>query len=178
MKSILETEIEDVTVIQLEPHHDARGTVTEIFRKVWPSGIDPVQWNVVNSKANVLRGVHAHFRHADYLHVITGMAHFGLYDLRPNASTADISTLVTIRAEDHQVLVVPPGVAHGFYFPEPSTVCYSVTDYWDPDDELGCRWDDPALGIDWPGAQTPLISPRDDQLGTLDQLKTDLQALL
>ena len=28
-------------------------------------------------------------------------------------------------------------------------LCYSVSHYWNTMDEIGCRWDDPALGLDW-----------------------------
>ena len=55
----------------LTTHSDERGALTEIFRKEWRTRIDPVQWNFVNSAPNVLRGVHVHVLHADYL-VCTG----------------------------------------------------------------------------------------------------------
>jgi dTDP-4-dehydrorhamnose 3,5-epimerase len=65
-------------------------------------------------------------------------------------------------------------VAHGFLFHEPSLHIYAVSHYWDTADELGCRWDDPELGIPWPDAQ-PLISPRDAGLPPLRQLRSDFR---
>jgi len=54
-------------LIQLSTHWDARGALTEIFRGDWPDVAAPVQWNFVHSEANVLRGVHVHVTHVDYL---------------------------------------------------------------------------------------------------------------
>ncbi len=60
--------------------------------------------------------------------------------------------------------MIPPGVAHGFYAPEPSCHVYSVTEYFDGSDEYGCAWNDPALGLDWP-CDAPLLSDRDRDAG-------------
>ncbi len=39
---------------------------------------------------------------------------------------------------------------------------YKTTDYWFKDHERAVRWDDPALGIEWPAiGGTPLLSPKD-----------------
>ena len=48
---------------------------------------------------------------------------------------------------------------------------------WDPEDELGCRWDDPALGISWP-CEEPQISERDRTLGPLSELRSAWHAAL
>ncbi len=147
-------------------HHDRRGCFTEVFRQHWDCPIQPVQWNVVRSVAKVLRGVHLHRRHGDYLLVVSGRALVGLADLRPHSPTRWTAGLVELHAAELTALEIPPGVAHGFYFAEPSLHLYAVSHYWDPADELGCRWDDPHLGIPWP-AVTPLLSPRDEVLGSL-----------
>jgi dTDP-4-dehydrorhamnose 3,5-epimerase len=68
-----------------------------------------------------------------------------------------------------QAILIPHGVAHGFYFSEPATHIYSVTHYWDPDDELGCHWSDPELGIPFPCAN-PRLSERDAGLPSLREL--------
>jgi dTDP-4-dehydrorhamnose 3,5-epimerase len=66
-------------------------------------------------------------------------------------------------------VLIPPGVGHGFYFPVASSLIYSVTDYWDADDELGCRWDDPELHVEWQAAD-PLLSERDQRAGGLREM--------
>jgi dTDP-4-dehydrorhamnose 3,5-epimerase len=48
---------------------------------------------------------------------------------------------------------------------------YAVDRVWDPADELGCRWDDPALGIEWRIERPVRISARDAALGSLDALR-------
>ncbi len=160
---------EGVTVHDLTPHADSRGVLIEVFRASWSLEIEPVQWNAVSSAADVLRGVHAHWRHEDYLTVVAGRATIGLHDLRRESKTAGLSATVELTEHEPRAIVLPIGVAHGFYFHEPSMHVYGVTHDWDTADELGCRWDDPGLGIDWP-CSTPTVSERDRSLGTLAEL--------
>jgi dTDP-4-dehydrorhamnose 3,5-epimerase len=161
----------------LAPQADERGVFTELFRDSWSLEVEPTQWNAVSSVANVLRGVHAHWRHADYLTVVAGRATIGLYDLREGSSSEGCAATVELRADRPACLVVPPGVAHGFYFHEPSLHVYAVDHEWDAADELGCRWDEPGLGIDWPCEQ-PLLSPRDEALGSLSELRAAVRRAL
>ena len=160
-----------VRLVPLAPHADERGVFTELFRASWDVGVAPVQWNAVSSNENVLRGVHAHVRHMDYLTLAVGHATIGLHDLRPDSPTEGLGTTVELHAEEPSALVIPVGVAHGFYFhAERSLHVYAVSQEFDPADELGCRWDDPGLDIAWP-CSDPLISPRDEALGSLSELR-------
>jgi dTDP-4-dehydrorhamnose 3,5-epimerase len=166
-----------VAVRDLTPHADDRGTFLELHRLEWETGIAPVQWNAVRTEAGVLRGVHCHWRHDDYLTVVDGVAEVGLCDLRPDMPTYRQAACLRLDAARPQALTIPTGVAHGFYFPEPSLHVYAVSHYWSLDDELGCRWDDPALGIPWPqpGAD---VSPRDEALPPLAELERSLARVL
>jgi len=166
-----------VDLQRLEPHADSRGVFTELFRDSWELPVSPVQWNAVRSEANIMRGVHAHWRHADYLTVVVGKAAIGLHDLREGSPTEGLGTVVELAADAPAALSIPPGVAHGFYFHEPSLHVYAVSHEWDPSDELGCRWDDPELGITWPCSE-PLISGRDRELGPLSSLRVAWRAAL
>jgi dTDP-4-dehydrorhamnose 3,5-epimerase len=166
----------DVLLTPLDPHRDDRGTFTEIFRETWPTGMHPIQWNVVASEAGVLRGVHVHPRHDDYLTVIRGAVEVGLRDLREDSPTTGAAACVTLIAERPTAISIPHGVAHGFYFSEASTHVYAVSHYWDPADELGCRWDDLALEIPWPQREAR-TSPRDAALPSLGALLTEFQAV-
>jgi dTDP-4-dehydrorhamnose 3,5-epimerase len=157
-----------VLVVPLTPHADERGVLTEIHRASW--GVPkPVQWNLVHSRPGTLRGVHLHRRHWDYLVLVAGRCVYGLRDLRAGDATRGVAVTITAEAERPFALVLPPGVAHGFYFPVASTHVYGVTHYWDLADELGCRFDDPELGIDWPTHEV-LLSPRDRALPSLREL--------
>lgn len=154
---------------------DDRGVLTEVFREEWNS-IKPVQWNVVSSQANVVRGLHAHTVHTDVLTVISGSLVLGLVDLRPQSATRGNTAVVRMQPLKTSVLI-PVGVGHLFCFDEVTTFAYGVTDYWDPEDELGCRWDDPELDFSLP-VSDPLLSVRDRNAGTLQELKSSIAAQL
>jgi dTDP-4-dehydrorhamnose 3,5-epimerase len=157
---IVDTDIVGVHVRPLMTHADARGSLTELFRDEWGTGIQPVQWNASHSAPNVLRGVHVHPRHADYLILVQGRTSVGLRDLRRGSPTEGRATLIEMSAERPSAILIPPGVAHGFFFHEPSIHLYAVDTYWDQADELGCHWADPALEIPWPVTDV-LLSGRD-----------------
>ncbi len=136
-----------------------------------------MQWNLVQSESNVLRGVHVHVKHIDYLVVIKGHMQVGISDLREETIGARAGSLIDLTEGSRSMLMIPQGVAHGFYFPEPTTFVYGVSEYWDPiHDEFGCRWDDSALGIPWPKTIRPLLSERDEAATSLAALVTKLQS--
>lgn len=162
-----------VRLRELSPHRDERGTFTEVFRQEWGVGMAPVQWNVVHTERGVLRGVHVHVFHFDYVVLVAGSASIGLADLRQSSATFGARAVVPMSASAMAGLVIPPGVAHGFLFHEPSVHMYAVTHYWSPADELGCRWDDPDLAIPWPSRPT-LVSRRDRELPGLAGLRAQL----
>jgi len=164
---------EGVKLQSLKTLDDSRGSLTEIFRDEWGLGPRPLQWNVVRSEANVLRGVHAHRSHIDYLAMISGEMVLCLHDLRPSSPTHRRSLLLRLQGHDLHLAVVPVGVAHGFYFPEAACLVYSVSHYFDGADEFGCRWDDPDLAVAWP-CQDPLLSPRDRTAGSYDEMNVAL----
>jgi len=163
--------------VRLRPlamNRDPRGVFTEVFRAEWDTGIRPVQWNVVESRRNVLRGVHVHIRHADYLVLLRGSAWIGLRDLRTDSRTEGLATKVAMSGAEMQSIMIPPGVAHGFYFLEDSVHLYSVSSYWSIDDELGCDWADPALKIPWE-ISAPELSERDASASPLSELVRELE---
>jgi dTDP-4-dehydrorhamnose 3,5-epimerase len=163
------TEIAGVVVTKLTPNRDNRGTFVEAFRVMWPTGVAPIQWNIVTNKPNVLRGVHVHIRHTDYIACLLGELIVGLKDIRPDSPTHNQTALYRLTEADPAAITVPTGVMHGFYSPGVSMTLYGVSEYWDMADELGCRHDDPALGIDFP-ITSPIISERDAKLCSYDQM--------
>jgi dTDP-4-dehydrorhamnose 3,5-epimerase len=157
-------------------HRDARGSFTEVFRREWDSGLDPVQWNAVHSASGTLRGVHVHIKHDDYLILLKGRATVGLRDLRVGSPTEGLSGTVELSEDELCALVIPHGVAHGFYFSAPSLHLYAVSEYWDVADELACHWADPELELDWP-AEPTLVSDRDATAPPLAELLAQLAPL-
>ena len=154
-----------VVVRPLVSHADARGSLTEIFRQSWQDAFHPIQWNFSRSEPGVLRGVHVHRVHTDYLIVLTGSMLLALHDIRPTSPTHHLSLLLPLDGLSPKAVMIPPGVAHGFYFPEMSTHVYGVDEYWDGSDEIGCRFDSPELKLGWPNL-APRLSGRDSLAGS------------
>jgi dTDP-4-dehydrorhamnose 3,5-epimerase len=161
-----------VTLRPLELHGDERGGLAEIFRAAW---VDPiaVQWNLLRTSAGVMRGVRVHPVHTDHMVTLQGRSAVGLRDLRRRSPTEGMATLLEMDGDAMALLTIPPGVAHGFYFPAPALQIIGVSHYWDPADELGCRWDDPELAIPWPHI-APAVSLRDIALPSLRALRAHL----
>ena len=149
-----------VILRNLIENDDDRGTLLELYRELWVPVDAFQQWNLVRSRTNVLRGVHVHPRHCDYLHVINGEMLLGLHDLRPEDPNARTTCFVTMKGETPCAAFIPPGICHGFWFPMPTTYVYGLSSGWSINEELGCRYDDKSLGLDWP-SEGPILSPRD-----------------
>jgi dTDP-4-dehydrorhamnose 3,5-epimerase len=145
---------------------DDRGSLTEVFRQSWKGGGTPVQWNVVASEPRVLRGVHVHLGYDEAYVLLRGRLTVGYRDVRPGSPTEGAVALVEVRGAAPCVVFVPPGVAHGLLFHEPSLLLIGVTEYWDLKNELGCHWLDPDLAIPWPRKDVRLSS-RDASLPPL-----------
>ncbi|MBM3674484.1 MAG: dTDP-4-keto-6-deoxy-D-glucose epimerase [Actinobacteria bacterium] len=155
-------EIAGVVIVEPTIWADARGMFAETFRQEWlPEGSPTmVQGNRADRQADTLVGLHYHRFQADYWYVPFGRVLAALHDLRKSSPTRGASLTVELNGEQHRGLYIPRGVAHGFYAITDATITYLVDNYYNPDDELGVAWDDPAMGIDWPG-RDPILSDRD-----------------
>jgi dTDP-4-dehydrorhamnose 3,5-epimerase len=149
-----------VLIRPLSLRQDTRGTLIEIFRAEWCLGCEAIQFNTVTSRAGVLRGVHVHVRHWDHIVVVAGRMLLGLHDLRSLTGTYQQSCMIELDADKPSAVVIPPGVAHGFYFPQSSILVYGTSHYWDVGDEIACRWSAPQLQLDWQD-HAPIVSDRD-----------------
>ncbi|WP_321342420.1 dTDP-4-dehydrorhamnose 3,5-epimerase family protein [Breoghania sp.] len=158
----------------LTPHADSRGVFLEMFRQEWGVGGDLIQWNAVHSAPNVLRGVHVHANHVDYLIPIAGTLLLGLHDMRTQSPTGGRSVMLEIEGGSPQAVSIPIGVCHGFYFPVPSVHVYAVSSYWDGSDEFGCRYDDPDLGLNWP-TSAPVLSDKDRKACSFAEMRQAFQ---
>ena|SRR3990170_5313458 len=163
-----------VRLLRTPTHRDARGDFTEIFRAEWPGGVHPVQWNCVRTRKGVLRGMRLHPVHDDWFILLSGRAAMGLSDIRPGALPGRKAGVVLLEEHDRTALVIPHGVAHGFLALESSLVAYGASHYFSAEDELGCRWDDPGLGITWP-RRPSLLSPQDRNGISLTELLSKLE---
>ena len=85
-------------------------------------------------------------------------------DLRRDSPTLGQWYGVTLDAQSHRMLWVPPGFAHGFYvLSDFADFQYKCTDRYDPESEVSIAWNDPTLGIDWPIIEDlpPSLSAKD-----------------
>jgi dTDP-4-dehydrorhamnose 3,5-epimerase len=171
------TEIQGVRVVTPAVHGDERGCFVETYRRQWfPEGREMIQGNRADRTAGCVVGLHYHLHQADYWYVPFGTARVVLHDLRED-SPSDGATLVlelgarTDGTHDHRGVYIPPGVAHGFASLTDMTITYLVDGYYNPADELGIAWDDPAVGADW-GVADPVLSARD----LANPLRRDLPA--
>ncbi len=157
---------------------DARGAFMECYHaeRYREHGLDAsfVQDNLSRSKRGVLRGLHfqKQYPQGKLIWVLRGAVHDVAVDLRPGPTFGQHAAVELSEANGRQ-LWVPPGFAHGFCaLSERADVFYKCTDAYHPDDEGGLRWDDPALGIEWPIAE-PILSDRDLGHPTLADLGPD-----
>ena len=166
--------IAGVKIATLREFADERGVFSEVFRHEWFPEVswDKLQSNRSISKANVLRGLHYHFKQVDYWYVPQGTIRAGLLDLRPSSPTYRQTQTVDMGGENNVGLFIPIGVAHGFYALSDCTLVYYVNNYYDNSDEFGVAWNDPAINLDWGNTGEPLISERD----VLNPLIADIPA--
>jgi dTDP-4-dehydrorhamnose 3,5-epimerase len=173
---------------RLVSHTDERGAFREIWRASWISGGTApgrsasgrgvgdqfVQANLSTSGAGVLRGLHYHRRQLDRWTIARGRAFVALVDVRP--VLADLSAAPLVEAREigpDEWVVIPSGVAHGFYAIEATDLLYFVTNEYDGTDELGFAWDDPDVSVRWPD-RDPILSTRDRSNPSLRELVRSL----
>ncbi len=143
---------------------DSRGSFGELWRQSWtqPRGLPAfVQANLSRSYADVLRGLHFHLRQTDLWVVLEGRAHVCLVDIRGRLAGGQAGPVAVAEVlEPGQAVVIPEGVAHGFWALQPVTLLYLVTNEYDGSDEHGFAWNDREAGASWPPGH-PLLSQRD-----------------
>jgi dTDP-4-dehydrorhamnose 3,5-epimerase len=164
------TAIPDVVLIRPKVFGDTRGFFLESWeeRKFIAGGIDArfVQDNHSRSARHTLRGLHYQIQHPQgkLVRVVTGTVYDVAVDIRRSSPTFGKWVGVTLSAENHHMLWVPPGFAHGFVvLSESADFLYRCTDFYSPPHERAIQWNDPDLRVQWPlpeGA-TPVLSAKD-----------------
>lgn len=159
------TQIKDVQLVALPQFADERGFFMETFRREWfpQRSWEKIQGNRSQSKAGVLRGLHYHHHQVDYWYVPAGMLRVGMVDLRPSSPTYLHTQTLDIGDENPTGVLIPVGVAHGFYALTDVMLTYLVDNYYDGTDEHGVAWNDPAIQLDWGISGQPFVSARDEE---------------
>jgi dTDP-4-dehydrorhamnose 3,5-epimerase len=164
-----ETKISGAFLIQPQRIEDERGFFARTFcvRELAEHGLDPrvVQRSLSsNSRRGTLRGLHFQTPPHEENKLVScsqGAIYDVIVDLRPSSSSYRQWLAVTLTAQNLDSLFIPAGCAHGFMTLEDETVVrYDISELYAPDAARGIRFDDPAFGIEWPGAPA-VVSPRD-----------------
>jgi len=164
------TRLPDVMVIRPKVFEDARGFFMDTWHKqrFEQEGIDAsfVQDSHSGSKAGTIRGLHYQIKKAQgkLIRVVKGEAFDVAVDIRRSSPDFGQWAGEVLSAENHKVIWIPPGFAHGFLvLSETAEFEYKCTDYYAPEHERTLQWDDPDIGIDWPllEEEKPLLSDKD-----------------
>jgi dTDP-4-dehydrorhamnose 3,5-epimerase len=170
--------IADVVLVRPDVHGDLRGRFVETYRRSWfPNGREMVQGNRSEKQAGAVVGLHFHLHQADYWYLLRGRARVVLHDLRVGSKTDGATEVIDLDEDVDLGVYIPPGVAHGFAALSDSLLTYLVDNYYNPDDELGLAWDDPAVGADW-GVPDPILSARDQNNPRRDEIPDEIRPRL
>jgi dTDP-4-dehydrorhamnose 3,5-epimerase len=162
------TELPGVLLIEPRVFGDRRGWFFESWQRARyaEAGIDTefVQDNQSFSVRGTLRGLHIQnpYGQGKLVSVIAGDIFDVAVDVRRGSPHFGRWTGARLSGENHHQLWVPEGFLHGFLvLSETALFSYKCTDLYHPETQFAVRWNDPAIGIRWPTAETPLLSDKD-----------------
>jgi len=165
-----QTSLAGACIIDVESMQDERGYFARVWcaREFQAQGLktDLVQCNVAyNHKKGTLRGMHYQRPpHAEVklVRCTRGAIYDVIVDLRPESPSYLGWTGVELTEQNHRMLYVPEGFAHGYVtLQDDSELFYQVSEFYTPGAEGGVRWDDPAVKIEWPQVGELIISSKD-----------------
>ena len=152
--------IEGLCVVTPTVHGDSRGYFMETYnqRDMAEAGFDVefVQDNQSMSTKGVLRGLHfqKNYPQAKLVRVIRGSVFDVAVDLRSGSKTYGKWHGEVLSADNNKQFFIPRGFAHGFLvLSDVAEFCYKCDDFYHPNDEGGMAWNDPEIGIVWPGLE-------------------------
>lgn len=150
--------IDGLCVIEPAVHGDSRGYFMETYsqRDMEEAGINIVfvQDNQSMSTKGVLRGLHfqKNFPQTKLVRVIKGAVFDVAVDLRSGSATYGKWYGIELSEENKKQFLIPRDFAHGFLvLSDTAEFCYKCDDFYHPNDEGGMAWNDPEIGIQWPG---------------------------
>lgn len=175
--------IPDVQLVEPRVFKDERGWFLESykrsdFERAGIAGDFRQDNHSFSLPAGVLRGLHYQLPpHAQgkLVRCTAGAILDVAVDLRPGSPTYARHVAERLSAQDHRILWVPPGFAHGFCTLEPDTqVLYKTTAEYSAAHDRSLRWDEPRLAIAWP-TKSPILSPKDRDAPGLDQAEKEFR---
>ncbi len=179
MLEVRALELEGAVEIRPARHGDTRGFFSEIWsrERFAEVGLD-LDWvqdnHSMSAAKGVLRGLHYQLppaAQAKLVRVTRGSVFDVVVDIRRASATFGRWAGLVLSAEQWNQLLVPAGFAHGFVtLEEHVEVQYKVSAPYRPDLDRAIRFDDPAIGIDWPiGGDSVTLSAKDQAAPLLAQ---------
>ncbi len=166
--------LEGPVLIKPRVFGDDRGFFLEAFKRsdFIKAGIKEefVQINHSRSEKGVLRGLHYQLRpraQGKLLKCVRGKVLDVAVDIRRGSPTFGRYVMVELSDENHHMLYIPEGFAHGFLvLSDLADIIYAVTEEYSPEHDRGVIWNDPEVGIPWPTSE-PILSEKDRALPPL-----------
>jgi dTDP-4-dehydrorhamnose 3,5-epimerase len=165
-----ETGFKDLFVVELNKIGDERG----FFARAWCEKefaeknltSRMLQANTSYSKdKGTLRGLHYQVspdEEAKLIRCIKGAIFDAAVDLRPESKTYKKWFGIDLTESNRKMLFIPEGFAHGYQtLVEDTETFYMSSAFYAPEAERGLRWDDPAIGINWPLTEELNITEKD-----------------
>ena len=167
-------------IIHPDVFGDERGFFMEMYHeaKFAELGVTArfVQDNYSRSVKGTLRGLHFQNPSAQgkLIRVTVGAVFDVAVDIRRGSPTFGQWIGIELNDDNKLGFYIPTGFAHGFcVLSDVAEFMYKCTDFYSREHEHGIRWDDPAIGVEWP-VKDPLLSPKDQALPGLDELEDAL----
>lgn len=174
-----ELKILDVKKIRPARFGDSRGYFSEVFRRAWfrenVSDVEFVQDNEsLSAQAGTVRGLHFQTppsAQGKLVRCTQGRLLDVAVDIRTGSPTFGQWAAVELSPENGEQLWIPAGFAHGFMtLVDDTVISYKVTAPYSSAHDRGVKWDDPAIGTEWPGANGIVLSDKDAKQPLLSEL--------
>lgn len=180
---IEKTGIDGLNILNPTVYRMDEDSVLEVYNRqeMLKKGLDMtfVQENQSMSVKGVLRGLHMQkrFPQGKLVRVVNGSIYDVAVDIRIDSSTYGKWYGVELSSDNRKQFYIPEGFAHGFYvISDVAEVCFKVSNYWYPNDEIGIPWNDSELNIDWPIKENdrPIVAEKDLHYDPFSMLKEKL----
>ena len=178
--NIIRGPIPGIFIIEPKVFEDKRGYFYEsynerIFQEKTGVKTNFVQDNQSKSTYGVLRGLHFQnnpYAQSKFIRVLSGEIFDVVVDIRKGSPTFGNNFSLVLSGENKTQIFVPAGFAHGFLvISETAVIHYKTDNFYHPESESGIKFNDPAIGINWPIPENEIIlSEKDANLKTLEQI--------
>lgn len=170
--NVIKTDIEGPLIIEPRVFRDDRGYFFESWsQRDFDAAVGPVRFvqdNESKSVYGVVRGLHFQrppYTQAKLVRCVLGKVIDIAVDLRRGSPTFLQHISVELSADNHRMLFIPKGFAHGFaVLSETAVFQYKCDEFFHPEADAGIQLLDPRLGIDWLIPSDRMILSEKDRL--------------